>query len=160
MDQSLMNVILELACARTQFFRRPFVYRRRDETATQFMATEVTYLQLLTTILENRRGPVTITFPVNLPAGFSDPVPVLPSAAQISSEVEDWMSSSVQPCAVCQEQIVSDGARLRGCQHVYHRACIQTWFCASVRCPVCRRDIREGQTSAASTETPSQPESQ
>jgi hypothetical protein len=54
-------------------------------------------------------------------------------------------------------------ARLRVCQHSFHRACIQTWFRASVRCPVCRRDIREdpaAQTSSASTGISSQAQTQ
>lgn len=161
MEQSILDILHQLTQSRLEFFRRPYLYRRRDDVTNQFLATEVTYMQLLTGISERRRAPITITFPMTLP-GFLDPVPVLPSAAQISSEVEDWMTPG-QSCAICQEPIVSDGARLRVCQHVYHKNCIQTWFCASARCPVCRRDIREGpgaQTSAASTETPSQSESQ
>jgi hypothetical protein len=32
--------------------------------------------------------------------------------------------------------------RLKPCQHVYHRTCIDQWFLRSVACPTCRHDIR------------------
>jgi hypothetical protein len=150
MDSAALDIIRELANARTHFFRRPYVFRtHRDDIASTFLDVEASYINVLSGILQRTRTPITISFPIT--TNFSDPVPVLPSAAQIADELEDYASNSVQNCAICQEQIVSDGGRLRTCQHVYHRACIRTWFDASVRCPVCRRDIREGPATGTSS---------
>ena len=153
MDSRRLDILRELAFSRDHFIRRAHLYRRRDDVTMRFLDVEAAYIAALAP----RREPVTITFPINIPAGFMDNVPVVPTAAQISNEVEDYnTTSSQQTCSICQDVISSDGARLRVCQHVYHRSCIQTWFGASVRCPVCRRDIREGQasqTSSAAIET-------
>ena len=155
MDNLSLQIIRDLVNARTQFFRRPYVFRnQREEIARQFLETELEYLNVISRITEHRRVPITITIPMNI-ADFSEPVPVLPSAQQIQDEIEDH-APIAQNCSICQDQIVSDGARLRSCQHVFHKSCIQTWFGASARCPICRRDIREGQgeqTSADATET-------
>jgi hypothetical protein len=154
MENTILDVLRELVNARSSFFRRPHLFRNRDTIASQFLDSENAIVMLLRSLVQI---PITITFPVQ--GNFSDPVPVVPSARQISDEIEDHMNSSQQTCSICQDQIVSDGARLRTCAHVYHRACIQTWFSASVRCPICRRDIREdlsSQTSADARETISQ----
>ena len=154
------EILRELAYARAQFFRNAQLYRRRDQITTRFLETENAYIDALGRV---RRTPVTITFPINLPANFMDAVPVIPTAQQISDELSPYVGPSQQTCSVCQDSISSDGVRLRGCQHVYHRACIQAWFGASARCPVCRRDIREGQagqTSSDATGTPLLPTSQ
>jgi hypothetical protein len=162
MDTPVLTVINELARARTSFFNLPFVVHTDDGTlANQFFTSEANYLRILTRIVHDRSTPITISFPI--PANFGEPVIVAPSPEQINAELEPYASSSQQSCAICQDQISSDGVRLRGCRHVYHQACIRTWFGASVRCPVCRRDIRENQeaqTSSASTETSPQQTSQ
>jgi len=48
-------------------------------------------------------------------------------------------------CAICQERMnPSDRIRrLNHCRHMFHDNCIMTAFESSVRCPVCRHDIRE-----------------
>ena len=145
-----LEILRNLSTARAEFFARAAMYRRRDQLTRQFLETEVAYMDTMV-----RQQPVTITFPINIPANFMEPVPVLPTQQQIANEVLDHISSSQQTCSICQDSIVSDGVKLRVCQHVYHRSCIQTWFGASVRCPVCRRDIREDpatQTSSDATE--------
>jgi hypothetical protein len=65
--------------------------------------------------------------------------------------VVDYVGTSQAACAICQDGISDGGCQLRGCHHKYHRTCIQTWFCASSLCPVCRRDIRGGQEDQASS---------
>lgn len=50
------------------------------------------------------------------------------------------------PCAICQEEIrVSEVIRRlnRPCNHTFHKACIDRWLSQHIRCPVCRRDMRE-----------------
>ena len=148
------SILRDLAHSRMHFFSNARLYRRRDQLTRHFLETETAFIDVLT---RERSQPVTITFPITIPNDFMNPVSVLPTAAQIANEVQDFMSLSQQTCSICQEAIVSDGARLRVCQHVYHRSCIQSWFGASVRCPICRRDIREGQasqTSSGAIETP------
>ena len=50
------------------------------------------------------------------------------------------------PCAICQEDIrVSELTRKlnRPCNHIFHKTCIDRWLSQHIRCPVCRRDMRE-----------------
>ena len=151
MDRKL-EILRELACTRSNFVRRAHMYRRRDDITMRFLEVEAAYIAALNT--HSQREPLTITFPIDIPIGFMDNVAVVPSPQQISDEVQDHTTSSHQTCSICQDAISSDGAILRVCRHVYHRSCIQMWFGASVRCPVCRRDIREGpatQTSSGAT---------
>jgi hypothetical protein len=114
----------------------------------RYLEIEHEYISALTRM---RTEPLTITFPINIPASFMENVSVVATAEQITNELVPYSGSSQQNCSICQESISSDGVELRGCHHTYHRECIQTWFGASVRCPVCRRDIRED----SSTETSS-----
>ena len=92
-----------------------------------------------------------------MPYNFTDPVPVVPTVRQVNNSLENITVTSDTRCAICQEQISSGAARIRQCLHVYHRQCILNWFSMSVRCPVCRHDIREegreAQTSADEEQT-------
>ena len=162
MSSNILEVIQELAEARLEYFRQLQLLNQpsRDTLTSQFFTSEQVYLGILSNIFL-RQAPVTITFPVDFNT-FSN-VLVTPTQEQITREIETYMSSSIQPCSICQDDISSDGTRLRVCQHVFHRSCIQTWFGASVRCPICRRDIREdpaSQTETASTGILSQVENQ
>ena len=161
MEAACLQVLQSLADARRNFFRRMPMYRRDQEEITlNFINTETEYITLLTRLITN---PVVIAFPLNMPTGFMDPVPVLPTAEQITNELVDYEGTAQAACAICQDAISEGGCKLRGCNHYYHRACIQTWFCASSLCPVCRRDIRGGQedqSSSASSETSLQEMSQ
>lgn len=74
---------------------------------------------------------------------FNEPVPVIPTAEQIEQAVEQDVEPPVDTmCAICQETVVTS-TRLVQCHHHFHHACITQWFSTSVRCPVCRNDIRE-----------------
>jgi Ring finger domain len=87
-------------------------------------------------------------FTINLPASeilraFEDPVPVVATADQITAATEMNIATEEDSnCAICQESMAV-ATRLRACNHVFHHSCINTWFRTSVRCPVCRNDIRE-----------------
>ena len=142
------EMLLNMAHTRDAFFGNARLYRRRDQITSRFLENESA---LLSAWHSTRRDPVTITFPITLPSNFMENVLVVPTPQQIADEIQDHTSSSQQNCSICQDSIVSDGAILRTCQHVYHRSCIQTWFGASVRCPVCRRDIREDQAVQTSS---------
>lgn len=152
MDQSILNVMQELVVSRGRALDRLVYFPDRSALAVQLLKNEERALGIMNSIIGQRRNPITITFPLSL-EGFNDPVPVIPTAEQISSELVPLNSSSVQSCSICQDSISADGCQLRGCQHAYHRACIQLWFGSSVRCPVCRRDIRGDSESQTSSES-------
>jgi hypothetical protein len=160
---SIVDILKILAETRNGFQRNLLQLNdtQRDSLGRSFFSSEQLYFSLLSNVLV-RNYPITITFP-NILSGFSDPVPVIATQEQINREVETFSSSSLQVCSICQDGISSDGSRLRVCQHSFHRSCIEMWFRASVRCPICRRDIREdpsSQTSSASTGISSQVENQ
>ncbi|NDB86974.1 MAG: hypothetical protein EB127_30455, partial [Alphaproteobacteria bacterium] len=110
--RTLDIVIRELASARAQFFENANLYRQRDRITRQFMETESAFIELLT---RERRQPITITFPLNIPASFMDAIPVVPSTEQIANELLTYAGPSQQTCSICQDSIVSDGAILRTC---------------------------------------------
>ena len=154
MEDRRLRILQELAVTRNQFFSNARAYRRRDQITLRYLETENAFINALARIWTE---PVTITFPISIPANFMDNVPIVATNQQITNELIPYFSGSPPNCSICQESISSDGVELRGCHHVYHRDCIQTWFGSSVRCPVCRRDIREGQeagTSSGATGTP------
>ena len=90
-----LEILRNLSTARAEFFARAAMYRRRDQLTRQFMETEVAYMDSMI-----RQQPVTITFPINIPANFMEPVPVLPTQQQIANEVLDHISSSQQTCSI------------------------------------------------------------
>ena len=169
-NEDLLSMLEEMITGRNEFFSSTMIrnipFQFRNAVMTRYMSTESLYLDLMNRIytsnLRERLAATTLLTFRNvtdyLPS-FMDPVPVLASSTQINSSLEDCVPTHTS-CAVCQETISSDACRIRQCQHSYHRSCIVNWFSMSVRCPVCRHDIREAnpvvQTSAASAETSSQ----
>ena len=93
---------------------------------------------------------VTISIPihgVDASGNFFDPVPVVPSDAQINAAVDRHVGVPAETtCSICQES-VSRATRIRHCQHCFHEACIREWFSQNPRCPMCRHDIRDLQPS-------------
>ena len=120
---------------------RPGVYN-------QFMLNERMYLELLYRVLnqEIRIGQNTQQVVLNIPASFLDPIAVSASAAQIADSLRA-MEHPSGTCAICQDSITTNGTEIRQCGHMYHRECITSWLTMSVRCPVCRHDIRESSVS-------------
>lgn len=140
----LMSLAMGLIEGRNQFFGRALGqirYATRDSILTRFLVNEMMFLQIGARLYHDSTAqPSTITF--TIPDGFMNPVNVRPTDAEIEAALENITESSSN-CAICQEPISSGGARIRYCNHVYHRSCLTTWFLTSVRCPVCRHDIRE-----------------
>jgi hypothetical protein len=169
MNDRIIDLLHEMMEARTEFLTndtiRAINYPARTTLIARFLNTEQLVLELVNRIHSTQiYGDLTTALlTVTLPGGqlarnFSDPVPVTASTNQINAGLESIQTAS-SPCAICQEAILNGGARIRACQHEYHRACIVNWFSMSVRCPVCRHDIREAnlvnQTSSAAEQTPS-----
>ena len=176
-NDDLLSMVEEMISGRNDFFSSAMVrsipFQFRHAVMNRYMSTESLYLELMNRIHANNVREraaattlLTFSMPINyndLNPSFMEPVPVVPSATQISSSLQDCRANN-SPCAVCQETISSGACRVRQCGHIYHRDCVVNWFSMSVRCPVCRFDIRQAgpptQTSAASVQTLSQPASQ
>ena len=155
MDECVLDILREMMRARTEFLSNDTVrainFPARTTLIARFLNTEQLILETVNRIHTTRlygdftQALLTVTLPganVNVPRNFSDPVPVTASTNQINAGLETIQTAS-SPCAICQETISSGGVRIRACQHEYHRSCIVNWFSMSVRCPVCRHDIRE-----------------
>lgn len=162
MEERLFDIIESLIEGRNDFFVRTMQLtpsQHRGHALSRFMLNEVCYLEVLNRLYQNHTrnqlASAVLTFTV--PSDFNDPVPVLPTQTQINSSLEN-IESSTSNCAICQESISSGGCRIRQCNHVYHRSCILSWFAMNVRCPVCRRDIREGSQDSQVSQTQSDEE--
>jgi len=91
-------------------------------------------------------------FVVNIPLDLNntdfEPVAVVPTQAQIAAAMETGVAAPADGlCAVCQDGFTVPCARLSRCGHHFHDACITQWFGSSVRCPVCRDDVRVPQAA-------------
>lgn len=154
MDERIVDLLHEMMEARTEFLcndaLRAINFPARTTLVARFLNNEALVLELLSRVHTSRvygdftQALLTVTLPVGggVARNFSDPVTVTASTNQINAGLETIPTAS-SPCAICQETISSGGARIRACQHEYHRSCIVNWFSMSVRCPVCRHDIRE-----------------
>ena len=149
MDERILDVIDNLIDSRNTFFERMGQVNHVDRPAivSRFMVNEVCYLEVLNRMHQNQLrtqlASAVLSFNIPpVPSNFSDPVPIIASQDQITSAIQPMTNPSGN-CAICQEAISSSGVRLTHCSHGYHRACILNWFSMSVRCPVCRHDIRE-----------------
>jgi len=128
----------------------------RDPLMSRYLLNELCMIELANRIHQNyiRAQQRTPHLTFNIPANFLDAVQVSPNASQIEGATETLTSPPAETsCAICQENVTADATRIRHCQHTFHRSCLNTWFSMSVRCPVCRHDIRgTGQLSQTSAD--------
>lgn len=172
-SNTILSMLEEMIEGRNNFLSTqtlraiPFTYR--PSMMARFMNNEALYIEFINRVYMNSiqtraaaTALITLTMP-NMVGNFLDPVTVAPTTAQINRSLENT-ESTTSSCAVCQDAISSGACRIRQCGHVYHRACIVTWFSTSVHCPVCRYDIRSespaAQTSSDGEQTPSPPTDQ
>lgn len=161
MEEQIFELLEQMIEGRNDFYNltmRLTPHQHRPQMLSRYMLNEIVYLEMINRMYQNhqRANSAVVTF--TLPANFTDPVVVAPTQAQISDAVED-IQTSTNSCAICQDAISSGGCRIRSCRHEFHRNCLTNWFGMSVRCPVCRHDIREsGNQSGGSTQTPSDEE--
>jgi hypothetical protein len=154
MNERIIDLLHEMMEARTEFLcndsLRSLNFPSRNTLVARFLNNESLVIELVNRIHSAQvygdftQALLTVTLPGGggIARNFSDPVTVTASTNQINAGLEPIQAAS-SPCAICQEAISSGGVRIRACQHEYHRACIVNWFSMSVRCPVCRHDIRE-----------------
>jgi len=164
MDQSLLEIVGELVEARVQFFSRNLnglMHTHRGHALQHFLSLEERYLHLIENLhrdhIRNQLLTNVITLTVADTAMTMENVRVVPTQAQIDNAIINIVSSE-NNCAICQDSIANSGARIRHCSHDFHRSCLVSWFAMSVRCPVCRHDVREdpaGQTSSVASGTAS-----
>ena len=147
MEEEILELLHNLVDGRNEFFVRTVQltpHQSRPQMISRYMLNEVCILELVNRLYQNNlrsnTSSAVVTF--SLPANFSDPVVVVPTQQQITAALEN-ITSSTSNCAICQDAISSGGCRIRVCQHEFHRNCLTNWFGMSVRCPVCRHDIRE-----------------
>ena len=164
MDENFLDTLELMIDGRNDFFIRTMQltpHQQRPSVLSRYMLNEICYLELLNRIYQNSvRQANSTVLTVSIPANFEDNVPVLPTQSQINSSLED-VESTASNCAICQDSISSGACRIRQCGHVYHRSCLLSWFGMSVRCPVCRHDIREEAPATATDQqdqTPSDEE--
>ena len=168
-EPTILSLLEGIIIGRNEFLTeetfRVIPFNSRPTMIARYMTNESMLLEFLNRVYLNdtyaRNAAatlITLTLPNN-GSSFMEPVTVSPSVNQVNNSLEDFQNTN-SSCAVCQEVISSGACRIRQCGHVYHRSCIVNWFSMSVRCPVCRHDIREesraNQTSAASEQTSSQ----
>ena len=154
---SVVELLGELIDSRVQFFARclnGIPHANRFNALSSFLATESMYLSLIDQIhrTQTRSNLVAniitwATVPNGINNNAMESVRVVASAEQIAASIQP-IPSSESNCAICQEAIRADGTRIRQCGHDYHRPCLLNWLNMSVRCPVCRHDIREANPNA------------
>jgi hypothetical protein len=148
MEESMIELLSGLIEGRNTFFggtMNRISHTNRDAMLSRYFLNEICIIEVLNRIHQSyvRSSATSATLTFNLPANFLDSVQVSPTAAQIEAAVETVPSVSPgTQCAICQEALSADISRIRHCSHTFHRSCLSTWFGMSVRCPVCRYDIR------------------
>jgi hypothetical protein len=133
----------ELIYARSYFFRR----WRSEQTQRLFLQNEARILEMMDPF-SLRQVVRNLSFNMPLPTNWNDPVTVAPTSEQMNRAFET-VTSIEGSCPICQENYTStsDVIRLRNCRHCFHRDCARDWYTVSVRCPMCRDDIRNIQNN-------------
>jgi hypothetical protein len=76
------------------------------------------------------------------------PVIVRPTEQHLAENTYVYCSEVThdENCSICQDPMEAgqETRTLLACSHCFHRTCIDRWFQENVRCPTCRRDVREG----------------
>jgi hypothetical protein len=74
---------------------------------------------------------------VTLKVGSLEKLPVKPFV--------DIKNENATGCTICQEDFTDqDETRMMPCEHVFHKACVDTWLIDySYKCPVCRKECGE-----------------
>lgn len=91
---------------------------------------------------------------------FENPVLIMPTQSQINNATEpliynDTLHLRNNICPITQQSFEHNDPlrRIRHCDHVFTESSLMRWFGRSVRCPVCRYDIRDYIDSSASNNT-------
>lgn len=160
-EEMMIGLLSELIEGRNAFLSRGLnriSVDHRDALTSRFFLNELCYLEIANRVFQNHIRNQTVNaaatiLSLSVPTNFMDPVAVRPTAAQITAATEDVATPLAgTTCPVCQDALTSNAVRIRHCNHSYHRSCLDSWFTMSVRCPVCRYDVRGGQAAETSSD--------
>ena len=75
-------------------------------------------------------------------------------------DINETLSTKVEECSVCQDNFTGSEIvrHLKGCNHVFHVPCIDTWLNSNYTCPVCRHNLNEDLVNNDHSESESNPE--
>lgn len=155
----MLALLAELVEGRNLFLNRGLnriSNTHRDALTSRFFLNELCYLEIANRVFQNHIRNQSVNaaatlLSLNVPTNFMDPVVIRPTAEQIADATE----AVAQPlantiCPICQDALTNNATRITHCNHTYHQTCLDSWFTMSVRCPVCRHDIRGGQANQTS----------
>lgn len=163
-DEAVFDILQSILACRRQFLdirlQRLITSEQRVGLMNRYMLTDAAMMELANRVYNShtraRNAAATLLATFTVPAGgsnFFDSVPVVPTNEQIQACLESVVAPPNTSCAICQELVSSDSVRIRQCGHFYHRSCVLNWFGISVRCPVCRHDVRQRESPVAQTST-------
>jgi hypothetical protein len=163
-DDRILELLERMLVGRNDIFNstaiRSIPATGRSQILSRYMMNELSILEFLNRIyvsnVQVRNAAASLISLTTLPTSFLNPVTVAPTEAQLHASLIDEPVTGNTVCAICQDDITNDGCRIRQCGHVYHWNCARSWFSMSVRCPVCRHDIREPVDPVAETSSASQ----
>lgn len=138
----IIRFLSDVAYARSVFFRDA----RNSVDIRSFLTNEANMLRLAQGTIASSLTTLLLTS-TTVPS-FFDPVVVALTSQQIENATRtiEVPENSQDICCICQESLRSFAScEVRSCNHKLHRSCASQWFSMSVRCPVCRADLREQQ---------------
>uniref|UniRef100_A0A131XEV5 RING-type E3 ubiquitin transferase n=1 Tax=Hyalomma excavatum TaxID=257692 RepID=A0A131XEV5_9ACAR len=59
------------------------------------------------------------------------------------------LASADNVCIICREEMVGGGNKRLPCSHIFHTACLRSWFQRQQTCPTCRMDVLRQPAAAA-----------
>ncbi|GJQ13881.1 hypothetical protein GpartN1_g5672.t1 [Galdieria partita] len=83
----------------------------------------------------------------NLLSWLTNQVPSVPASKKVIEKLKtfqltDDIPSDNSECVVCAESFqAGDEAKQLPCKHLYHSACILSWFLEHNSCPLCRHEL-------------------
>ena len=167
---TMMGVVEGLIQSRQDFLNdrsiRSINFHNRGPIISHFIRNEHYLLEIATRVYNNTiaiRNAAATLITLSMPNNFMEPVIISATSQQIQSSLVS-APNSTGDCSICQEANNGTSVCIRQCGHAHHRSCIEDWLAMSVRCPVCRHDIREegqaNQTSSGASQTSSQSQDQ
>jgi hypothetical protein len=158
-EDVVLHLLNEMIEGRNAFFSRTInriTPTHRDALTSRFFMNELCYLEIANRVFQssvrNRNVAASTLLSMTIPLNFLDPVAVHPTAQQIAAATATVPTPLAGTnCPICQDALTENAVRITHCNHTYHQACLDSWLTMSVRCPVCRYDIRGPEGSAAQT---------
>lgn len=138
-SELVLRLLYDIAYARIVFFREP----RNPVDIRSFLSNEGTMLRIAQNSIATSLTALLLTAPST---SFLEPVVVSLTVPQIESATQsiDVPENTQEICCICQDSLAAaPSCSIRQCSHKLHRTCANQWFSMSVRCPVCRVDLRE-----------------